>query len=77
MFLGWYDADRKKPARQKLGEAITRYEEKFGRTPTQCLTSPFDAQELAEPSREFPGELPLTVHARSYIGRWTFYIGQE
>ena len=40
MFLGWYDPDRKKPARAKLAEAIERYEEKFGRKPRFCLTSP-------------------------------------
>ena len=59
MFLGWYDPDRKKPARAKLADAIARYEEKFGRTPLFCLTSPQDAAELAEPSRKFPGEPPV------------------
>jgi hypothetical protein len=77
MFLGWYDPDRKKPARAKLAEAIERYEEKFGRAPRFCLTSSQDAAELAEPSRKFPGNLPVTVQARGYIGRWTFYIGED
>jgi len=77
MFLGWYDSDRKKPARAKLAEAIERYMEKFGRSPRFCLTSAQDAAELAEPSRKFPGELPVSVQARSYIGRWTFYIGED
>jgi hypothetical protein len=77
MFLGWYDPDRKKPARAKLAEAIERYEEKFGRQARFCLTSPLDAAELAEPSRQFPGEPPVEVQARSYIARWTFYIGED
>lgn len=77
MFLGWYDPDRKKPARAKLAAAITRYEEKFGRTPLFCLTSPQDAAELAQPDRKHPGELPVSVQARGYIARWTFYIGEE
>jgi hypothetical protein len=77
MFLGWYDPDRKKPARAKLADAIARYEEKFGRTPLFCLTSPQDAAELAEPSRKFPGEPPVSIQARSYIARWTFYIGED
>jgi hypothetical protein len=77
MFLGWYDPDRKKPARAKLAEAIERYEEKFGKSPRFCLTSAQDAAELAEPSRKFPGNLPVTVQARAYIGRWTFYIGED
>jgi hypothetical protein len=34
MFLGWYDPDRKKSARLKLAQAIDRYVEKFGETPT-------------------------------------------
>ena len=77
MFLGWYDPDRKKPARAKLADAIERYEEKFGRVPRFCLTSPQDAAELAEPSRKFPGELPVAIQSRSYIARWTFYIGED
>jgi hypothetical protein len=77
MFLGWYDPDKKKPARAKLAAAIERYEQKFGRTPRYCLTSPQDATALAEPSRTFPGELPVKVGARGYIARWTFYIGEE
>ena len=77
MFLGWYDPDRKKPARAKLAEAVERYEEKFGRAARCCLTSPQDAQALAEPTRKFPGDLTLDVQARNYIARWTFYIGEE
>jgi hypothetical protein len=77
VFLGWYDPDRKKPARAKLADAIARYEEKFGRAPRFCLTSPQDAVELAEPSRKFPGEPPVAVQARNYIARWTFYVGED
>jgi hypothetical protein len=77
MYLGWYDPDRKKPARAKLAEAIERYEEKFGRTPRFCLTSPQDAVDLAEPSRKFPDAPPVSIQARGYIARWTFYIGEE
>ena len=77
MFLGWYDPDRKKPARAKLADAIERYEEKFGRTPLFCLASPQDAAELAAPSRTFPGEPSVSIQARGYIARWTFYIGED
>jgi hypothetical protein len=77
MYLGWYDPDRKKPARAKLADAIERYEEKFGRKPRFCLTSAQDAADLAEPSRKFPGELPVAVQARGYIARWTYYIGED
>ena len=37
---GSVDPDQQKPARAKLADAIGRYEEKFGRTPRFCLTSP-------------------------------------
>lgn len=77
MFLGWYDPDRKKSARAKLADAIERYTEKFGRAPRFCLTSPQDAADLAEPTRTFPGELPVAVQARGYIARWTFYVGED
>ena len=77
MFLGWYDPDRKRPARAKLADAIARYEEKFGRTPRFCLTSPQDAVDLAEPSRKFPGDLPVVVQSRGFIARWTFYVGED
>ncbi|MFN8593634.1 MAG: hypothetical protein U0031_19405 [Thermomicrobiales bacterium] len=77
MFLGWYDPDRKKSARAKLADAIERYTEKFGRAPRFCLTSPQDAVELSEPSRKYPGDLPVTVQARGYIARWTFYVGED
>jgi hypothetical protein len=77
MFLGWYDPDRKKPARAKLAEAIERCVERVGRSPRFCLTSPQDAADLAEPSRTFPGEPPVAVQARGYISRWTFYIGED
>jgi hypothetical protein len=30
MFLGWYDPDKKKPARDKVEAAVERYVEKFG-----------------------------------------------
>lgn len=73
MFIGWYDPDKRKPARLKVLEAADRYTEKFGGTPLSCLTSIVDAEELhrdqAAPEIEIKG-----VH---YIPRYTFYIGQE
>ena len=45
MFMGWYDPDRKKPARQKVAEGIERYIEKFGVEPELVLTSETDAEE--------------------------------
>jgi len=73
MFLGWYDPDKKKPARRKLAEAMARYAEKFGMPPTACLTNPADAAELAG-----DGLAPaVQVRAVAYIPRATFYVGVD
>ena len=73
MFLGWYDPDRKRPAREKLADALARYEEKFRRRAAACLTSLADAAELAA-DQQAP-QVPIKgVH---YIPRHTFYVGVE
>ncbi len=71
MFLGWYDPDKKWPARAKLAEAAERYVEKFGAQPEICLTNVTDAAELAA-DQEAPA---LLVRGVSYIPRFTFYVG--
>ena len=73
MFLGWYDPTKKKPAREKLAEAMERYAEKFGAAPETCLTSVADAEELGA-DKKAPN---LSVRGVSYIPRWTFYVGVE
>ena len=70
MFLGWYDPDKKRPATEKLAEAVERYAEKFGSEPEICLTSAADAAELA-------GKTDLPVRAVTFISRHTFYVGVE
>ncbi|MBA2518684.1 MAG: hypothetical protein H0V24_03380 [Chloroflexia bacterium] len=78
MFLGWYDPDRKKPARQKVLEGIERYVEKFGAEPELVLTSELDAAELLSPAKKTQLPAPaLPVRTVAYIPRWTFYIGSE
>ncbi|HEY7029925.1 MAG TPA: hypothetical protein VH482_01295 [Thermomicrobiales bacterium] len=73
MFLGWYDPDKKKPARLKVEEAIERYVEKFGGDPVACLTSVADAAELSA-----DGKTPeLIVKGVTFIPRFTFYVGVE
>lgn len=73
MFLGWYDPDKKYPARAKLAEAIERYVEKFGAQPEVCLTNVTDAAELAADQ----GATDLLIRGVSYIPRFTFYVGVE
>ena len=73
MFLGWYDPDRKRPAREKLADALARYEEKFRRTAAACLTSVADAAELAADTQA-PA---VPIKGVNYIPRHTFYVGVE
>lgn len=73
MFLGWYDPDKKKPARSKVSDAVERYVEKFGDQPVACLTSMIDAEELTGESQA----LELFVRGVHYIPRHTFYVGVE
>lgn len=73
MFLGWYDPDKKKPARLKLAEAMERYAEKFGGNPIACLTSVADAAELTADTVA----LTLDVKGVTFIPRFTFYVGVE
>jgi hypothetical protein len=75
MFLGWYDPDRKRPAREKLAEALARYEQKFRRKAVACLTSVADADELATDKKA--NKLPVPVKGVAYIPRHTFYVGVE
>ena len=38
--LLWYDAEPKRPAAQKIDDAVTRYRERFGRAPNCCHVHP-------------------------------------
>lgn len=73
MFLGWYDPDKKHPARLKLMEAMDRYAEKFGEPAKACVTSVADAAELAAD----PKAPDLPVRGADYVPRYTFYVGVE
>ena len=77
MFLGWYDPDRKKAPRQKLEEAMERYEEKFGKPARVVLTNPEDAEALRQPSRAYPGAAPVKIREVRYVARWTMYLGTD
>ncbi len=73
MFLGWFDPDKKKPARHKVEEAVERYVEKFGGAPVACLTSVADAAELTADAKT----PDLVVKGVTFIPRFTFYVGVE
>jgi hypothetical protein len=71
VFLGWYDPDKKTPARYKLEDALARYARKFGRPAQTCMTSPEDAAEL-EADKQAPA---MPVRGVGFIPRYTFYVG--
>jgi hypothetical protein len=73
MFLGWYDPEKKKPARLKLEDAIERFVEKFGFAPLACLTNEAEAAELAN-DQQAPS---LPTRGVAFIPRHTFYVGVE
>jgi DnaK suppressor protein len=73
VFLGWYDPDKKTPARYKLEDALERYSRKFGRPAQTCITSPEDAAEL-EADKQAPA---MPVRGAGFIPRYTFYVGND
>ncbi len=70
MYLCWYDPSVKKTPQSKIQAACERFVEKFGKPPTTVLCNPYDA----EGAGLMDG---LTIEARSYVARNTFYVGGE
>ena len=69
-FLGWYDPTKKYPIKEKIADALYRYEEKFGKSATLILTHPEHVVEARQATE-------IAIEGRSYIGRFTFYVGEE
>jgi hypothetical protein len=71
-YLGWFDADKKRPAVAKLTDACARYREKFAREPTVVLCNIVDAEELRTTG------VDVVVRDVLFLGtRGTFYVGDE
>ncbi|HKP52176.1 MAG TPA: hypothetical protein VJ183_05945 [Chloroflexia bacterium] len=66
MFLGWFDDTPKKSVSQKLAEAIERYEEKFGVSPSLCLVN-------ANNVTTYDG---LEVRVADYVRPNHFWVGR-
>lgn len=75
MFLGIYDADKKRRVEVKLNDAIKRYIEKFGSEPTLCLTNHQEAMELANAGWHGVDVPDVEIRSVGYVPRHTFYIG--
>ncbi len=73
MFLGWFDPEKKKPARVKLADAIERHIAKFSTAPELCLVNPVDAAELAADAKAPSIDLRVV----DFLPRSTFYVGVE
>jgi hypothetical protein len=70
MYLGWYDPDKKKKARDKLADAVERYERKWGRRPAVALVNSVDAPSASE----FPS---LEVRVAAHVAPNTFFVGED
>jgi hypothetical protein len=69
-FMAWYDPDKKYKLKRKVADALERYEEKFGKPATLILTHPEHVVEARQATE-------IAIEGRSYIGRFTFYVGEE
>jgi hypothetical protein len=67
MYLGWYDADKKKTPAEKLAAAIERYEMKWGRKPLVALVNPSDLIEMPN----------VAVRAAHHVPPSTFFVGED
>lgn len=67
-YMVWFDDDKKKPAGEKIGEAVARYQEIKGEDPVECLCHP-SHQPVAAP-------LGVLVRFENFIQPHDFYIGQ-
>jgi hypothetical protein len=69
--LLWYDADPRRKAEAKIGDAVERYEEKFGGLPNVCHVSPETCQALGD---EVDG---IGVVANRWIRPNHFWLGVD
>ncbi|MCL5257211.1 MAG: hypothetical protein M1319_05390 [Chloroflexi bacterium] len=66
-YLAWYDDDRKKPAREKIDEAVNRFVEKYGYSPNLCLVNESESVKHDD----------LVVKPVHRVARHTYWIGYD
>jgi hypothetical protein len=71
MWYGYFDRDRRIPARAKLDAAIAEYVAQYGCNPTVCLTSFADADALEREGATLP------VRRSTFLYGGSFYVGEE
>ncbi|MBN1219238.1 MAG: hypothetical protein JXM69_09950 [Anaerolineae bacterium] len=69
--LLWFDNDPRRKLSDKIGQAVTRYQVKFGRRPTVCY---LNVAELNGESGEIKG---IRLQPASNVLRHHFWIGVE
>lgn len=72
-YFGWFDPDRKKPAAEKLADAVDRHVEKYGARPDRILVSGAfggDPEFQAEADRQ-----GVALAVVPYVPVGTIYIG--
>lgn len=67
-FTSMYDADKKRPARDKLIDTMERYAIKTGKQAVVALLSGEDAAAIPDP--------PIELRVRGYVQRHCYYVGQ-
>jgi hypothetical protein len=67
MYLGWFDDNGKKPAEEKVREAMAAYVERFRTAPNIVLVNAADAVEITG----------VRVRVEGYIRRNNFWVGWE
>ena len=73
MFLGWFDPDGRRPAAEKLNEAIARYRARFGGDPPLCLCH----EEAANALVGAFVDCEIEIRPVSFVSPHTFYVGTE
>lgn len=72
-YFGWFDPDRKKPAAEKLADAVDRHVEKYGVRPDRILVSgAFGADPAFQAEAERQGVALAVV---PYVPVGTIYVG--
>ncbi len=74
MYFVWYDDNPKKPVNTKIDEAVLRYKQKYGATPSICMLS-----EKIQ-SGDYAGvstNLGIEVRTAKHVPQNYFWIGRD
>ena len=80
--LLWYDGDPKRPLEDKIGQAVERYREKYGRLPNTCYVHPNaissqDGDDLRVACHLRNATARIRVRSDPYIMLHHFWVGES